>query len=167
MLVNIFYNRIIYFILIFIVTSINNTALSKDIKIGSINYEKMIRECAPAKEAQIKLQEEFSKREKEILDIGKKIQSISDVSKNGKKVILSKKQLSLKNNLIRKKSIFEDDLMKRKTQELAKVFHRIDKAVKDIAEKDGYDLILQDPIYASPGIDITDKTLSLLKMKKN
>jgi len=50
----------------------------------------------------------------------------------------------------------------RRNQELATLFERADKVIKQIADAEKYDLILQEAVYRSPRIDITDRVLKAL-----
>ena len=48
-------------------------AVAQDLKIGYVNSERVLREATPAKAAQAKLETEFSKRVKELTDIGNRL----------------------------------------------------------------------------------------------
>jgi outer membrane protein len=45
---------------------------------------------------------------------------------------------------------------------LASVVERANKTIKQIAEAEKFDIILQEAVYASPRIDITDKVIKAL-----
>ena len=62
----------------------------------------------------------------------------------------------------RRQREFREDLNQRRNEELAAVIDQANKAVKQIAEKEKYDVILQEAVYASPSIDITDKVIKAL-----
>ena len=47
-------------------------------RIGFVNTDRMLREAAPAKTAQTKLEQEFSRREKEIDDAGATLKTASE-----------------------------------------------------------------------------------------
>jgi outer membrane protein len=49
-----------------------------------------------------------------------------------------------------------------RSEELAAVLERANKVIKQIAEQQNYDLIVQEAVYVSPRIDITDKVLKAL-----
>src|SRR5438046_2375894 len=51
---------------------------AQELKIGYVNSDRVLREAAPAKAAQAKLEAEFSKREKELTDIGNRLKSAGD-----------------------------------------------------------------------------------------
>ena len=62
----------------------------------------------------------------------------------------------------RKQRIFSEDLNQRKNEEIAALVDRAVKAVKQIAEAEKYDIVLQDAVYFNPRVDITDKVLKAL-----
>jgi outer membrane protein len=57
---------------------------------------------------------------------------------------------------------FREDLNLRKNEELAVVLAHADKAIREIAESEGYDVILQEAVYRNPKVDITEKVLKYL-----
>lgn len=57
----------------------------------------------------------------------------------------------------RKRREFQEDLTTRKNEELAQVLERANKVVKQVAEQESYDVILQEAVYINPKHDITDK----------
>jgi outer membrane protein len=62
----------------------------------------------------------------------------------------------------RKRREFQEDLNARKNEELQQVLERANKVVKQLAEAEKYDLILQEAVYVNPKHDITDKVLKIL-----
>ena len=60
---------------------------------------------------------------------------------------------------------FNEDLNQRRNEEFSQVIDRANKVVQQIAEAEKYDLILQEAVYRSPRIDITDKVLKALTDK--
>ena len=62
----------------------------------------------------------------------------------------------------RKRREFQEDLNARKNEELQQVLERANKVVKQLAETEKYDLILQEAVYVNPKHDITDKVLKIL-----
>jgi outer membrane protein len=62
----------------------------------------------------------------------------------------------------RKRREFQEDLNSRKNEELQQVLERANKVVKQVAEAEKYDLILQDAVYVNPKHDITNKILKVL-----
>ncbi|MDQ3196014.1 MAG: OmpH family outer membrane protein, partial [Pseudomonadota bacterium] len=61
---------------------------------------------------------------------------------------------------------FREDLNLRKNEELASVLERANKVIQTIAEAEQFDLILQEAVYKSSRIDITDKVIKALGGEK-
>ena len=51
---------------------------AQEAKVGFINTERVFREAAPAKAAQAKIEQEFSRREKELQDMAARLKSLSE-----------------------------------------------------------------------------------------
>ncbi|MOA24945.1 periplasmic chaperone [compost metagenome] len=66
----------------------------------------------------------------------------------------------------RKRREFQEDLNSRKNEELSQVLERANKVVKNVAEAEKYDVILQEAVYINPKYDITDKVIKALNAAK-
>ena len=64
--------------------------------------------------------------------------------------------------LQRKRREFQEDLSQRKNEELGAVVERTNRVIKQIFETEKYDLILQEAVFWSPKVDITDKVIKAL-----
>jgi outer membrane protein len=53
-------------------------AAAQELKIGYVNSERVLREAAPAKAAQARLEGEFSKREKELSEQGVRLKAAAE-----------------------------------------------------------------------------------------
>lgn len=138
-------------------------------KIGFVNTERILRESAPAKASQQKLEQEFSKREKAIQDSATKLKEITDKLERDAAVMSEADRLKrqreageLERDLQRRQREFREDLNQRRNEELAAVIERANRAIRQIAEAEKYDVIFQEAVFASPRIDITDKVLRAL-----
>jgi outer membrane protein len=137
-------------------------AHGQEARIAAVNSDRILRESAAAKAAQTKLEAEFAKRDK-------KLKSMSDaLDKNGASMApadRAEKQRDLSQldtDFQRKQREFREDLNQRRNEELAAVLDRANKVIKQIAEQQHYDLIVQEAVYVSPRIDITDQVLKAL-----
>ena len=144
-------------------------AQTQEAKIGFVNTERIFREATPAKSAQVKIDQEFSKREKELQEFAARLKSMSEKLDKDVAVIpeseRSRRQrevTDLDKDFQRKQREFREDLNQRKNEELAAVLERTTRVIKQIAEAEKYDIVFQDAVYASPRIDITDKVLKAL-----
>ncbi len=138
-------------------------------KIGFINTERILKDSTLAKAAQQKLESEFSKRDKELQDMAAKIKALNQkLEKDGPVMsdsdrINTQQQLAdMNRDFQRKQREFGEDLNAKRNAALAIVLDKANKIVKEVAEKDNYDIIFQDAVYVNPRIDITDKVLKAL-----
>ncbi len=138
-------------------------------KIGVINTERILKDSALAKAAQQKLEAEFSKRDKELQDMAAKIKALNQKLEKDGPVMSDSDRINTQQQLVemnrefqRKQREFGEDLNAKRNAALAIVLDKANKVVKEIAEKDNYDIIFQDAVYVNPRIDITDKVLKAL-----
>ncbi len=138
-------------------------------KIGFVNTERILRESAPAKASQQKLEQEFSKREKAMQDSAAKLKELTDKLERDAAVMSESDRLKrqreageLERDLQRRQREFREDLNQRRNEELAAVIERANRAIRQIAENEKYDVIFQEEVFASPRIDITEKVLRAL-----
>ena len=150
-------------------TMLSLPAWAQDLKIGYVNSERVLREAAPAKAAQVKLEAEFGKREKELQDAAAKLKAAADkLDKDGptlSEAERSRRQRDLveqDRDLQRKRREFQEDLNVRKNEELSQVVERANRAIRQIFDQEKYDLILQEVVFAGPRVDITDKVIKAL-----
>jgi outer membrane protein len=145
------------------------TADAQETRIAAVNSDRILRESAAAKASQAKLEAEFSKRDKALQDMAAKLKTLSDaMDKNGPTMApadraAKQRELSqVDQDFQRKQREFREDLNQRRNEELAAVLDRANKVIKQIAEQQHYDLIVQEAVYVSPRIDITDQVLKAL-----
>ncbi len=143
--------------------------LAQDLKIGYVNSERVLREATPAKAAQAKLETEFSKREKELTDIGARLKTAADKLDKDAPTLAEAERTRRQRELVeqdrdlqRKRREFQEDLNQRRNEELAAVVERANRVIKQIFDAEKYDLILQEVVFASGRVDITDKVIRVL-----
>src|SRR5438094_78648 len=144
-------------------------AQAQESRVAFVSAERVLREAAPAKAATLKIEQEFSKREKELQDMAARLKSMSDkldkdaaVLTDSDRVKRQREIADLDKDFQRKQREFREDLNQRRNEELAIVLERANKVIKQIAEIEKYDIVFQEAVYASPRIDITDKVLKAL-----
>jgi outer membrane protein len=144
-------------------------AQAQELKIGYVNSDRVLRDAAPAKAAQAKLEAEFGKREKELNDAANKVKTAADKLDKDAPTLSEAERGRRQRELVeqdrdiqRKRREFQEDLNQRKNEELAAVVERANKVIKQIYEQEKYDLVLQDAVFASTRVDITDKVIKLL-----
>lgn len=152
-----------------IVAGVPVHSTAQEIKIGFVSTERIFRDAAPAKAATAKLEQEFSKRDKDLQELAAKVKSTAEkLDKEGpvlSEAERNKRQRELgemDRDFQRRQREFREDLNQRRNEELAVVLEKANKVIKQIAEAEKYDLVLQEAVYFSPRIDITDKVLKAL-----
>jgi outer membrane protein len=148
-------------------------AFAADIKIGFVDAERIRRESGPAQKAQKKLEKEFAERDKELQKVAKQVKDVqTSLEKDGVTMSESDKRnkeqelARLNREFQRMQREFREDLNLRKNEELATIIERADKAIKNIAEAEKFDLIVQEAVFRSSRIDITDKVIKALASEK-
>ena len=144
-------------------------ASAQELKIGYVNSDRVLRDAVPAKAAQAKLEAEFSKREKDLTDLANRLKSASDKLDKEAPTLAETERVRRQRELVdqdrelqRKRREFQEDLSQRKNEELGAVVERTNKVIKQIFETEKYDLILQEAVFWSPKVDITDKVIKAL-----
>jgi outer membrane protein len=144
-------------------------ASAQELKIGYVNSERVLREANPAKAAQSKLEIEFSKREKDLNDQAAKLKTSADKLEKDTPTLSQAEQarrnrelVELDRDLQRKRREFQEDLNQRRNEELAAVVERANRVIKQIFDAEKYDVILQEVVFASSRVDITDKVIKVL-----
>ena len=145
------------------------SAVAQESKIGYVNTQRITSESGPAKTATAKLEQEFSKRQKELSDAGASLKSFSDkferdapTMTESQRVSKQKEFAEMNRDFQRKQREFQEDLNGRRNEELQQVLDKANKAVKVVSESEKYDLIIQEVVYNNGKHDITDKVLKIL-----
>ena len=148
-------------------------ARAEDFRVGFVNTDRIFREANTAKAAQAKLEQEFSRREKDLNDIGNNLKTLSDKFEREAPTLSESQRAQRQKQLLdqdrdfqRKRREFQEDLNARKNEELQAVLDRANRVVKQVAEQEKYDLILQEAVYINPKHDITDKVIKALNAAK-
>ena len=147
---------------------------AQELKIGYVNSERVLREANLAKAAQVKLEAEFGKREKDLRDLETKLRGAADKLEKDAPTLSEAERGRRQRDLVeqdrdlqRKKREWQEDLTQRKNEELSSIAERANRTIKQIADAEHYDLIVQDPvIYASPRVDLTKKVIDALNAAK-
>jgi outer membrane protein len=143
-----------------------------EMKIGFVNTERVFREAAPAKRAQQKLEREFAARNQELAKVekqGRDLQSelerenvtMPETARREKERQLA----DISRNFQRLQREIREDLNLRRNEELASVQERATRVINQIAEQEKFDLIIQEAVFASGRIDITEKVIRALADK--
>jgi outer membrane protein len=142
-------------------------ATAQDFRIGFVNTDRIFREANLAKAAQTKLEQEFSRREKEVQGLAAQLKTASEKFERESPTLPDAQRAARQRQLVeqdrdfqRKQREFQEDLNLRKNEELQSVLERANRVIKQVAEAEKYDLVIQEAVYINPKHDITDKVLS-------
>ncbi|MDT8998494.1 OmpH family outer membrane protein [Paucibacter sp. APW11] len=149
------------------------TAHAQELKIGYVSTERILRETNLAKSAQIKLEAEFGKREKDLKELENKLRGAADKLQKDAPMLAEAERNRRERDLVeqdrdlqRKRREWQEDLQQRKSEEMQGLVDKANRVVKQIFETEKYDLIVQDALHASNRVDITKKVIDALNAQK-
>ena len=141
-------------------------------KIGFVNTERVFRESATAKRAQQNLEREFAARNAELARIEKQGRDLQTELERDNVTMTDavrrekERQLAdISRNFQRLQREIREDLNLRRNEALAGVQERATRVINQIAEQEKFDLIVQEAVFASGRIDLTDKVIRALADK--
>jgi len=138
-------------------------------RIGFVYTERLMTESKLAKAADAKMQAEFSKRQKQVDDMVQRFKGtrekfdeeapkLSDLDRTRR----TRELLDMEKDMQRMQREYNEDLFQRKNEERAAIAQKAFKLIEQVAEQEHLDVVLQEAVWSSPRIDITDKILKLL-----
>ena len=144
-------------------------AANAQMKIGFVNTERVFREAAPAKRAQQVLEREFAARnaelgriEKQGRDLQTELEKENVTMPEPARREKERQLADISRNFQRMQREIREDLNLRRNEELARVQERATRIINQIAEQEKFDLIIQEAVFASSRIDITEKVIKAL-----
>jgi outer membrane protein len=148
---------------------LSSVAQAQDFRIGFVNTDRIFREANMAKSAQTKLEAEFSRRERELVAQGETLRVASEKFEKDAPTLSETQRNTRQRTLVeqdrdfqRKRREFQEDLNTRKNEELQGVLERANRIVKQVAEAEKYDVVLQEAVYFNPKHDITERVIKAL-----
>ena len=142
---------------------------AQDLKIGVVNPERLLRESTPARAALQKLEGEFSKRQKDVEETGTRLKAMAERFEKDSPVMTEtdrarrqRELAELDREFQRKQREFREDLNQRRNEEMQGLVERSNRIIRQIAEQEKFDLIVQEAVYFNPRIDITERVLRAL-----
>lgn len=141
-----------------------------EVKIAAIRSGELIMQSPQFKSGQDKMKVQFDKRQKDLENDAKKFQE--DVKKFQKEADLlspsdrakQEKDLSSRQvDLNYKQRQLQEDVQNTDRQLTQDMQAKIKDVIAAVAKEKGYDLIVQDPVFVTPAVDITDAVLKKLQ----
>jgi outer membrane protein len=146
-----------------------STAQAQELKIGYVNSERVLREAVPAKAALARMESDFGKRDRELNDQAARFKSAAEQLEKDAPTLAESERNRRQRDLVeqerdiqRKRREFQEDLNQRRNEETQALVERANKVIKQIFDAEKYDLIVQDAVFFSPRVDITDKVIKAL-----
>lgn len=136
-------------------------------KLGFINTERVYQESKQAQSIQTILDKEFAPEQQRLLKIQKQGLALKKTIESTKMSEQERKekihQLLLMDQQYKKEAqTLTENYDLRRNEEFASLQQNANKAIIELAQKEGYDLIIQDAIFVNGKFDITDKVIKIL-----
>lgn len=141
-------------------------AAAQSLKIGYVNGSRLENESALTLQAIEDIKKEFAPRERQLNDMHKQGLELQAQLENegakmqpAEKLAKEKKLTGMTQQFEQMRRSYAEDLEVRKRERRAQVIEQVNLVLKVIAETGKFDLIVQQAVYGSPQIDITDQVL--------
>jgi outer membrane protein len=149
------------------------SAPAQSLRVGYVDMKRVLDNAPQVVAGRQLLDQEFRGRS-EAIDLDEfRIKTLEDRLSQGDLSAENSQQTErelrdLRRNVNRRKEDLRDELSFRRTEEVQKLEQEINLAVQEIAQRNGFDLILSSPVvYANPDLDITDLILEQLEVEYN
>tara|TARA_R110000787_G_scaffold78941_15_gene172460 strand:- start:3350 stop:3853 length:504 start_codon:yes stop_codon:yes gene_type:complete len=146
---------------------------SAELKIVTIRAGALVQASPLFKSGQEKIKTEFEKRKsdleseaKSLADDAKKFQREADVMSSEARAKTEKELQARKIDFDYNQRKFQEDFQERDRELSEKLTENIKKYVVEVAKERGADLVIQDPVYAAAGIDVTDEVIKRMQSGK-
>ena len=167
------FNRSVPFLSLLLCGLFASTQASAEIKLGYVNFQKLLEEAPQTKTAMQALENEFAPRRRELLTMqndmkarDEKFQKEGSVMTEGDRAKTEKELRDEQREFQRKAGEFQDDASTRRNEEIGKVQRYLITEIQAYATSQGYDLVLGDGVFYSKGsFDITANVLAVLATK--
>ena len=148
-------------------------AAHAEIKIGVVNFQRLLEEAPQTKSAMQDLENEFAPRRRELVTMQNDLKSREEkMQKEGAVMAEADRQKAEKTardeqrEFSRKAGEFQDDVSTRRNEELAKIQRFLVAEINTYSAAQGFDLVVgESVIYVKPAFDITAQVLEVLKTK--
>ena len=145
------------------------TSLAQPLKIGFINAFQIEAESEPTKRAIEQIKKEFAPREQALQALQKQGMELrAELERDGEKMKPADRQArerrlaSLSQQFEQMQRSFAEDMEFRQREARGRLVVEINKVLDAIAEAEKFDLIVQQAIFASNAINLTDRVIKEL-----
>jgi outer membrane protein len=167
------FNRSIAFLSLCVCGLLLSGQASAEIKIGYVNFQKLLEEAPQTKTAMQALENEFAPRRRELMTMQndlksreEKLQKEGALMAEADRVKAEKTFRDEQREFSRKAGEFQDDGSTRKNEEIGKVQRFLVTEIGTYANAQGYDLVVGEGVFFAKGpLDITAQVLAVLATK--
>jgi len=144
---------------------------AESIKIGYIDTEKVVNSLSQYQQENDAIIQEFESKKQELLDLFNHIELVranlnkidKSLNENDFQIELNK-VLELESSFQQETEYWQEKINQKKIDLLQKIEIVINKAIKEFAINEGYDLILyENAAFVSKNINITNKIISIIE----
>ncbi|MBT4106661.1 MAG: OmpH family outer membrane protein [Proteobacteria bacterium] len=139
-------------------------------RIGFVDPVRLIEQAPQGAKALESLEDEFRTRDEELKNLHDRVQAMeADLEKNILVMDATDAQTrqreieNLKRRLARSQQEAREDYNLRRNEELAKLQTLVRQVIVDLARDRGFDLVVEQAVYVSDAVDITDQVLEVLE----
>jgi outer membrane protein len=167
------FNRSILILALCVCGLVTAQQASAEVKMGVVNFQKLLEEAPQTKTAMAALENEFAPRRRELLTMqndlkarDEKLQKEGAVMAEADRAKAEKTLRDQQREFSRKAGEFQDDASTRRNEEIGKVQRYLVQEIQGYATAQGFDLVLGDGVfYAKAPLDITANVLAVLATK--
>ena len=144
---------------------------AESIKIGYIDTEKVVNSLTQYQQENADIIQEFESKKQELLDLFNHIELVranlnkidKSLNENDFQIELNK-VLELESSFQQETEYWQEKINQKKIDLLQKIEIVINKAIKEFAINEGYDLILyENAAFVSKNVNITNKIISIIE----
>lgn len=146
-----------------------SSALAQQLKIGYVDFERVMLLSLPARAMEDKLAAEFLPRQRQLDELGAHLKAVADqLDKEGPTLSehdIGRRRRELidqERDLMRKLREFNEEVAQRRNEQKSELWELTHRAIRQIFKQEKYDLILQDAVMAAPTVDITNEVMKAL-----
>jgi outer membrane protein len=140
-----------------------------DTHFAAVSTVRLMTESRLAREAGVKIVAEFSVRDKAIQErllqvrlLSAKFEAEAPELSERERTARTRELIDMEQELQRSQQDFRDDLRQRQNEERAQIAQKAYRIIVALEKSEHIDIVLQNPLWFSPRVDITDKILKQL-----
>ena len=138
-------------------------------RIGVVDPDRIFKEANSVKVTQQRLQQEFAAREKVLVDQGTAVRALGEALDREAPTLSESARVTRQRQLAerdlefqRARRTMQEDVDARTNEERQRLMEQTNLVVKQLAEREKFDLVVQQAVYFNPKNDLTSKVIQLL-----